>query len=46
MKLKLWENELVQVLVVQEKYCSSSQAGLWKIPTGFILEVFSFSSKL
>lgn len=31
-------NEKDEVLVVQEKYCSSSQAGLWKIPTGFILE--------
>ncbi|KAG2676338.1 hypothetical protein I3843_12G048500 [Carya illinoinensis] len=27
-----------EVLVVQEKYCSPACVGLWKIPTGFILE--------
>ncbi|KAK2648956.1 hypothetical protein Ddye_016445 [Dipteronia dyeriana] len=26
------------VLVVQEKYCNPSFTGLWKLPTGFILE--------
>lgn len=31
-------NENNEVLVVQEKYCSPEAAGLWKIPTGFILE--------
>ncbi|KAG9151159.1 hypothetical protein Leryth_002730 [Lithospermum erythrorhizon] len=27
-----------QVLVVQEKHCSPELTGLWKLPTGFILE--------
>ncbi|GLT91105.1 hypothetical protein SLE2022_090120 [Rubroshorea leprosula] len=31
-------NDNNEVLVVQEKYCSPASAGLWKIPTGFILE--------
>lgn len=31
-------NDKNEVLVVQEKHCSPALAGLWKIPTGFILE--------
>lgn len=31
-------NENNEVLVVQEKHCSPATLGLWKIPTGFILE--------
>lgn len=31
-------NDKDEILVVQEKYCASSLLGLWKIPTGFILE--------
>ncbi|XP_028112384.1 nudix hydrolase 8-like [Camellia sinensis] len=31
-------NDKYEVLVVQEKHCSLALAGLWKIPTGFILE--------
>ncbi|ESQ39874.1 hypothetical protein EUTSA_v10000934mg [Eutrema salsugineum] len=31
-------NRHKEVLVVQEKYCTSSNAGLWKLPTGFINE--------
>ncbi|MED6134740.1 nudix (nucleoside diphosphate linked moiety X)-type motif 8 [Stylosanthes scabra] len=31
-------NENNEVLVVQEKHCSPEIHGLWKIPTGFILE--------
>lgn len=31
-------NDLNEVLVVQEKHFAPSLAGLWKIPTGFILE--------
>ncbi|XP_020976308.1 nudix hydrolase 8 isoform X3 [Arachis ipaensis] len=31
-------NENNEVLVVQEKHCSPEILGLWKIPTGFILE--------
>ncbi|KAG1362135.1 nudix hydrolase 8 [Cocos nucifera] len=31
-------NDKNEVLVVQEKYCASTFAGLWKLPTGFILE--------
>lgn len=31
-------NERNEVLVVQEKHCAPSLEGLWKIPTGFILE--------
>ncbi|GAV85047.1 NUDIX domain-containing protein, partial [Cephalotus follicularis] len=31
-------NDENEVLVVQEKHCSPAVAGLWKIPTGFILE--------
>ncbi|RDX99397.1 Nudix hydrolase 8, partial [Mucuna pruriens] len=31
-------NDNNEVLVVQEKHCSSATLGLWKIPTGFILE--------
>ncbi|XAR70507.1 NAD(+) diphosphatase [Bertholletia excelsa] len=31
-------NEKNEVLVVQEKHCAPEFAGLWKIPTGFILE--------
>ncbi|XP_027079971.1 nudix hydrolase 8 [Coffea arabica] len=31
-------NENNEVLVVQEKYSPTGLAGLWKIPTGFILE--------
>nr|XP_007157261.1 hypothetical protein PHAVU_002G055900g [Phaseolus vulgaris]ESW29255.1 hypothetical protein PHAVU_002G055900g [Phaseolus vulgaris] len=27
-----------EVLVVQEKYCAPANRGLWKIPTGFILQ--------
>lgn len=29
-----------QVLVVQERFCSPTLTGLWKLPTGFILEVY------
>ena len=32
-------NDQLQVLVVQEKYCAPAFVGLWKIPTGFIVEV-------
>lgn len=32
-----------QVLVVQEKHCAPPLEGLWKIPTGFILEVLCLS---
>ncbi|ERN00212.1 hypothetical protein AMTR_s00111p00104850 [Amborella trichopoda] len=28
----------VKVLVVQEKYCSSTFSGVWKLPTGFVVE--------
>ncbi|KAJ7944705.1 Nudix family hydrolase [Quillaja saponaria] len=31
-------NQNNEVLVVQEKHCAPSSSGLWKIPTGFILE--------
>ncbi|CAF2090996.1 unnamed protein product [Brassica rapa] len=31
-------NQYKEVLVVQEKYCTSSNTGLWKLPTGFINE--------
>lgn len=31
-------NEKAEVLVVQEKHCPASCCGLWKLPTGFILE--------
>uniref|UniRef100_A0A2N9GFL9 Nudix hydrolase domain-containing protein n=1 Tax=Fagus sylvatica TaxID=28930 RepID=A0A2N9GFL9_FAGSY len=31
-------NEKNEVLVVQEKHCAPSFVGLWKIPTGFVLE--------
>ncbi|KAF8412446.1 hypothetical protein HHK36_000410 [Tetracentron sinense] len=31
-------NEKNEVLVVQEKHCAPANAGLWKLPTGFILE--------
>ncbi|KAL6183463.1 PREDICTED: nudix hydrolase 8 [Fragaria vesca subsp. vesca] len=31
-------NDNNEVLVVQEKHCSPSCVGFWKIPTGFILE--------
>ncbi|KAE9607429.1 hypothetical protein Lal_00026915 [Lupinus albus] len=31
-------NDNDEVLVVQEKHCSAATLGLWKIPTGFILE--------
>lgn len=31
-------NDNNEVLVVQEKHCSPATLGLWKIPTGFILE--------
>ncbi|PKI39762.1 hypothetical protein CRG98_039807 [Punica granatum] len=31
-------NENNEVLVVQERYCTPTFAGLWKLPTGFILE--------
>ncbi|KAL5815131.1 hypothetical protein ACOSQ3_025925 [Xanthoceras sorbifolium] len=31
-------NDNNEVLVVQERYCNPSSAGLWKLPTGFILE--------
>jgi len=31
-------NDENEVLVVQEKFCAPSSTGLWKIPTGFILE--------
>ncbi|KAH7687562.1 Mn(2+)-dependent ADP-ribose/CDP-alcohol diphosphatase protein [Dioscorea alata] len=31
-------NEKDEVLVVQEKYCSSTSEGVWKLPTGFIHE--------
>ncbi|GMY29950.1 nudix hydrolase 8-like isoform X1 [Fagus crenata] len=31
-------NEKNEVLVVQEKHCAPSSVGLWKIPTGFVLE--------
>ncbi|XP_018679909.2 nudix hydrolase 8 [Musa acuminata AAA Group] len=31
-------NENNEVLVVQEKYCSSTSVGAWKLPTGFIHE--------
>lgn len=31
-------NDKNEVLVVQEKHCDPASIGLWKIPTGFILE--------
>ncbi|GKU95609.1 hypothetical protein SLEP1_g8944 [Rubroshorea leprosula] len=31
-------NDNNEVLVVQEKYCAPASVGLWKIPTGYILE--------
>ncbi|KAK7386265.1 hypothetical protein VNO78_26377 [Psophocarpus tetragonolobus] len=31
-------NDKNEVLVVQERHCSPATLGLWKIPTGFILE--------
>ncbi|KAE8702438.1 Nudix hydrolase 8 [Hibiscus syriacus] len=31
-------NDKNEVLVVQEKYCAPPFSGLWKIPTGFIVE--------
>ncbi|KAA8522189.1 hypothetical protein F0562_012862 [Nyssa sinensis] len=31
-------NDQKEVLVVQEKHCAPSLVGLWKIPTGFVLE--------
>lgn len=31
-------NDKNEVLVVQEKYCVSTFAGIWKLPTGFITE--------
>ncbi|KAL5551396.1 hypothetical protein UlMin_001572 [Ulmus minor] len=31
-------NDKNEVLVVQEKHCSPELVGLWKIPTGFVLE--------
>lgn len=34
----------MKVLVVQEKHCSPGTLGLWKIPTGFILEVIFFNA--
>lgn len=33
------------MLVVQEKHCAPELFGLWKIPTGFILEVWFISLK-
>lgn len=33
-------HENLQVLVVQEKHCAPASVGLWKIPTGFVLEVY------
>ncbi|XP_040871872.1 nudix hydrolase 8 isoform X2 [Glycine max] len=42
LKLPLEQSDLVpiavKVLVVQERHCSPATLGLWKIPTGFILE--------
>ena len=32
----------LQVLVVQEKHRAPASVGLWKIPTGFVLEVEYF----
>ncbi|KAK3226330.1 hypothetical protein Dsin_006192 [Dipteronia sinensis] len=32
-------NDNYEVLIVQEKYCNPSFIGLWKLPTGFILEI-------
>ncbi|KAL2348183.1 hypothetical protein Fmac_002183 [Flemingia macrophylla] len=31
-------NDSNEVLVVQEKYCAPANHGLWKIPTGFVLQ--------
>ncbi|KAI4315218.1 hypothetical protein L6164_028051 [Bauhinia variegata] len=31
-------NDKNEVLVVQEKHCSPANLGVWKIPTGFVLE--------
>ncbi|XP_014520477.1 nudix hydrolase 8 isoform X1 [Vigna radiata var. radiata] len=31
-------NHRNEVLVVQEKYCAPANRGLWKIPTGFVLQ--------
>ncbi|KAL4178599.1 hypothetical protein AMTRI_Chr13g115890 [Amborella trichopoda] len=31
-------NDKGEVLVVQEKYCSSTFSGVWKLPTGFVVE--------
>ena len=39
-------NELLQVLVVQEKYCASAFVGEWKLPTGFIVEVLNFTASV
>ena len=36
--------KFVKVLVVQEKHCSPAIHGLWKIPTGFVLQVFDFAA--
>ncbi|XP_042408987.1 nudix hydrolase 8-like isoform X2 [Zingiber officinale] len=42
LKVPLGRSELVpiavKILVVQEKYCSSTSVGGWKLPTGFIHE--------
>lgn len=37
-------HENLQVLVVQEKHCAPASVGLWKIPTGFVLEVYFYLS--
>lgn len=37
--MKISDNDYPQVLVVQEKHYAPALVGLWKIPTGFILEV-------
>jgi len=36
----------LKVLVVQEKYCAPANRGLWKIPTGFVLQVVNFEASL
>ena len=38
--------KFIKVLVVQERHCSLATLGLWKIPTGFILQVFNFAASL
>ena len=35
-------NDKNEVLVVQEKHCAPELGGLWKLPTGFILEVYTY----